>query len=120
MAEEKNEVQVLTGDEWKRVVQISATIGHDLGADGDYRLVSAALDDSHVVLFEAVSGTDRYPPGRHQQVRLAAKEFDRLVLAVQKWRADCEEREAREREARKADSDSRGDYDPFLDDEPLP
>lgn len=114
----ENQVPQLCGDNRRRVVQLDAQIDIYLGREGDYRLLTAALDGENIVLFEAISGTERYPPGRNMHISLSAEEFDRLVVAVQQFRADQEQQQA-EWNAEQGIPQS-SDYDPFLDENNLP
>lgn len=109
--DKQNGVHVLTDDGYRRAVSLDVSLGYDLGADGDYRILSAVLGERRVVLFEAVSGTDRYPPGRNMHVSLSAEEFDQLVAAVTQFRAGQESPDARR---------LHDDFDPFLDEADLP
>lgn len=79
----EHQVPQLYSDDSRRVVRLGVELGYQLGRDGDYRLLTAAMDSESVTLFEAVSGTDRYPPGRNMHVCLSAEEFDQLVRARQ-------------------------------------
>ncbi len=105
-----NELQILAADDYRRAVKLGAHLGYGLGEDGDFRILSAALGRYQIVIFEAVSGTDRNPLGRQMRVSLSAEEFDRLVAAVQQFRAEQEARERATEEERDADT-----FDPFLD-----
>lgn len=118
---EKQEAIVLRSDEGgPRVILLSRpqVDTYTLGTAGDYRLMSAVIGSGQIELYEAISGTDRYPPGRNQHVSLAFAELDQLIEAYSKYKAEQEKRKAEYREAvgkPKAD-----DFDPFLDEGELP
>lgn len=84
------------------------------GSEGDYRLLTMTCGRYDIAIYEAVSGTDRYPPGRNMHVRMSFEEMDKLMIGYTLLK---EERERLEAE-RKAKS---GDFDPFFnDDDDLP
>ena len=125
MAEEKDQTQVLATNSYGRAVTLGADLDYSMGDNGDYRVVSAILSAKEIKIYEAVSGTDRYPPGRNMHVSLSAEEFGRLVQAYQQLLAEQEEEERRQREARTIRAagvaGAQGDdYDPFLDEGDLP
>lgn len=123
-ATNEHQARQLVGNDYHQAVQLNAELGYALGQEGDYRLLTATMNEQNLVLFEAVSGTDRYPPGRNMHVSLSMDEFDTLVLAVQQFRAEVETKHAQEREALEASRashlDTGDDFDPFLDDHALP
>lgn len=86
------------------------------GAESDYRLLSALFGMHDVAIYEAVSGNDRYPPGRNMNVRLSYEELEKLIEG---YKATKTERKRLEAE-RKAKSASDDDFDPFLDSDDLP
>ena len=113
---EKEEAIVLRSDEGgPRVVLLSRpqVDTYTRGSAGDYRLMSAIIGSGQVELYEAISGTDRYPPGRNQHVSLDFAEVDALIEAYTKYKAEQEKREAEYREA--VGKTKTDDFDPFLD-----
>lgn len=93
----------------------------DLGTNGGHRLVTLNLDDHFVYLYEAVSGTDRYPPGRMMHVNLSRVEFERAIT-IYTARLGRMEEEAAKRRKEAADKKEAGgdDFDPFLESDDLP
>ena len=92
------------------------TADYQGGLDGCYRLLTAVMGGKRVVLYEAISGDHRYPPGRNMHVELSFAEMDNLLEAYAKIKAETEEREA----AYQASAKSGDDFDPFLDSDELP
>ncbi|MGH2507464.1 MAG: hypothetical protein ACRDHZ_08695 [Ktedonobacteraceae bacterium] len=84
--------------------------GYTLGDDASFLLRTALFGVSRVELYEMVSGTDRYPPGRIAKVTLSYAELDRLIGEYQKHRAAQAEKERTYQEKPAED-----DFDPFLD-----
>lgn len=97
---------------------------YTLGENAGFLLRTALFGVNRVELYEVVSGTDRYPPGRVAKVTLSYEELDRLMGEYQKHRAALEERERayQEKLAAQAASYTGGadDFDPFLDSDDLP
>ena len=92
---------------------IATQTGTYLGGEGDHRILTLNMDNNSVHIYEAVSGTDRYPPGRMMNVKMSRAEFEAIIKTYQGRAARMEEKERKEREAYAAPA--RGeDFDPFL------
>lgn len=124
MQEESEIIEIINEPGKVRAVHLSRPElnGYTLGEDASFLLRTALFGVSRVELYEVVSGTDRYPPGRIAKVTLSYPELDRLMSAYQKHRAAQEEKERVYQEhlaatqAASFASDSE-DFDPFLDEE---
>ena len=96
---------------------------YTLGDDASFLLRTALFGQNRVELYEMVSGTDRYPPGRIAKVTLSYAELDRLIGEYHKHQAAQQEKERtyREKRAEQAASYASGadDFDPFLDGDDL-
>lgn len=100
---------------------IAASTDYQLGGDGGQRLVTFNLDDQTVTIYEAVSGTHRYPPGRMMGVSLSAKEFEEMLTIYQARKVRKEEEAAADKAAAEAYTKyQKDDFDPFLAAEDLP
>jgi hypothetical protein len=93
--------------------------GYQLGDNAGFVLKSALFGHNGVEVYEATSGTDRYPPGRISKVSLSFEEIERFIAAHQKHQAA--------RKAAEEDHQKRlkvailtDDYDPFIDTDDLP
>lgn len=94
---------------------ISGHTGIYLGSGGDHRLLTLNMDGLNIHIYEAISGTDRYPPGRIMNVMLSRSEFDAIAKIVAGRVARLEERQKKEREEYEAAGKTGDDFDPFLD-----
>lgn len=97
---------------------IASNTGASLGLQGDHRLLSMNLDNQRIVIYEAVSGTDRYPPGRNMRVEISGQEFEAMIKIYQDRLMRAEELQAKWRAAHPAAAAASDDFDPFLDDLP--
>ena len=125
MAEEKQaevvELAVKPGE--LRAVHLSRPdlSGYSLGEGGSFVLRTALFGLSRVELYETVSGTDRYPPGRIAKVSLDYDELERLVDEYGKHKAAMEEVEAKRKAEQAVYQQAHADdFDPFLDSADLP
>ena len=120
MSEEQNYVITLTHEQGEvRAVLLSKPTldGHQLGNDAGFTLTSALFGYNRVELYEAVSGTDRYPPGRIAKITLSFEELDRLIIEYQQHRAEIE---AEKQQAKAQQVTNQDEYDPFFDSDALP
>lgn len=100
---------------------IAAHTGGAIGAAGDHRLLSMCIDSNTIRVYEAVSGNDRYPPGRNMNVSITFEEFEAMIKIYQARLTRKEELEAKRKAADKAVLTPSGDdFDPFLDSDDLP
>lgn len=114
MSEEEKKIVELKSETHDRIVLLNeAHSGGYGGLNGDYRLVTAVLGYNQCVLYEAVSGNDRYPPGRNMHVELSFEELETLLTAYTRHKAAQEEAKAKQATTLPGD-----DFDPFLDDLP--
>lgn len=97
---------------YRTVLLSRPTIDYNAGLDGGHRLLTAAMTNNRVVIYEAVSGNDRYPPGRNMHVELSFVEMDNLLEVYTQIKADEEKRQAAYKTG--------DDFDPFLDSDDLP
>jgi hypothetical protein len=104
-------------DEGREVYLLNKPDGsYNQGEEGDYRLLTAVFGSSRVILYEAISGTDRYPPGRNMHVELSFEELELLVKSRQEHKAAA----MKKQEEYNQKYHLAGDYDPFLDGDNLP
>lgn len=95
--------------------------GYALGEDASFLLRTALFGQDRVELYEMVSGTDRYPPGRLTKVTLSYAELDRLIAEYRKHQVAKEEKERVYQEKRAAFYTGGTDnFDPFFDSDNLP
>lgn len=98
---------------------IASATGNQLGLYGDHRLLTMNLDSQRVVIYEAISGNDRYPPGRNMHVEISALEFEAMIKIYQARLTRAEELKAAWKEKHPAETHG-DDFDPFLDSDDLP
>jgi hypothetical protein len=106
-----------------RAVHLSSPYlnAHQLGDDAGFSLTTALFGYKRIEIYEATSGTDRYPPGRIAKVSLTFEELDRLIEEYGKHKAGIEEVEAARKASQgAAPAPSGDDFDPFLDSDDLP
>lgn len=117
MVEEKKPIE-LCSETYDRVVVLNQVrSGGYEGLGGEYRLLTGVFGFNRCVVYEAVSGNDRYPPGRNMHVELAFEELDALLMAYTRHKAVIEEENAKRKVATSPGGD---DFDPFLDSDDLP
>src|SRR5690349_10163642 len=110
MPKEKEPVELCSDTDERIVVLNDVRAGSYGGLGGDYRLLTGVFGWHSCVLYEAISGNDRYPPGRNMHVELSFDEMDALVAAYTRHRAEQEKANAKRAEASQAD-----DFDPFAE-----
>jgi hypothetical protein len=117
MSGEKQESIELCSETYDRVVVLNNVSGGGYeGLGGDYRLLTGVFGFNRCVVYEAVSGNDRYPPGRNMHVELSFEELDALLVAFTHHKTAIE----KDKEAKKITRNSGDDFDPFLDPDDLP
>ncbi len=119
MADKQNGALDLTQENTARTVLLSrpAVSPYSLGLDGSFRLATVVMGDDQVVIYEAVAGSDRYPPGRTMRIVLSLEEMDALIEHYTKHRADLEEQQHARLEMYNIPPD---DFNPFRDTDDLP
>jgi hypothetical protein len=123
LVENVDEVVELTAEPGKvRAVHLSkpSLDGYQLGDNAGFTLKTALMGYERVEIYEATSGTDRYPPGRIAKVSLTFAELDQLVTEYQKHRAALEEAEQARKASQRSAASASDDFDPFLDSDELP
>lgn len=121
MSEEKEVQKTVTLDEEGDVFLLNKPVPSYQGLDGDYRLLTAVYGSYQVVVYEAISGNDRYPPGRNMHITLSFQELEQLIKSYEEFKAAqkaLEEKRKAEYAARYGRSGD--DFDPFLDSDELP
>lgn len=98
--------------------------GYTLGENAGFLLRTALFGQDRVELYEIVSGTDRYPPGRIAKVTLSYAELDQLITEYRKHWAAKEEKERVYQEKLAVQTvpstDGADTFDPFFDPAELP
>jgi len=119
MTHEQHTALDLTRENGPRTVLLSipSVSPYTLGQDGSFRLATAVMGDEQVVIYEAVAGSDRYPPGRTMRVVLSLAEMDALIEHYATHRAAMEEQQRADSRQWSTHTD---DFDPFLDPDELP
>src|SRR5690348_2681278 len=114
MADTQNNAIDLTQENTARTVLLSrpAVSSYSLGLDGSFRLATAVMGEEQIVIYEAVAGSDRYPPGRTMRIVLSLEEMNALIEHYAKHRADLEEQRRIYLEKYNAPPD---DFNPFRD-----
>lgn len=97
---------------WSYLLQTET--GYRLGMNGDRRLLTVDMDLNFVVFGEAVTGNDRYPPGRFQRVQLSRDAFKQAIAAFLHTDQEIKKQEQQGKVY------SVSDFDPFIDSDDLP
>lgn len=98
---------------------IASKTGSCLGAAGDHRLLTMNLDNNSIRLYEAISGNDRYPPGRNMHISLSFEEFEACAEIYKARLTRAEELRAK-LNSEGVTVGAGDDFDPFLNDDDLP
>ena len=123
LMENTDEVVELASEPGKvRAVHLSKPYldGYQLGDNAGFALKTALMGYERVEIYEATSGTDRYPPGRIAKVSLSFAELDQLMTEYQKHRAALEKAEQERKASQSSAASASDDFDPFLDSDELP